>query len=243
MHDQTEILTTPVARDDPRRFINREVSWLAFNRRVIEEALDLRHPLFERVRFLAISASNLDEFMAVRVASIEAQHAARMNIKTDDGLTPRQHLAVIDEHVSKLLNDQRSAWFDLYRDLVQEGIVILEPEELDKTDREWLERYFHDNIFAALTPLAVDPAHPFPFIPNGGVALALQLRDKHRKQDINVIVPLPFQLPRFIRLPAHSDDTIVRFVMLEAVVRQFLQHLFPLSEVLATGDFRVLRDK
>src|ERR1700735_4673546 len=105
MHDEPEITAPPVTREDPRRFINREVSWLAFDRRVIEEALNPRQPLFERVRFLAISASNLDEFMAVRVASIEAQHAARLNIKTDDGLTPRQHLAVIDDHVTRLLND------------------------------------------------------------------------------------------------------------------------------------------
>src|ERR1700743_3675226 len=106
MHDSNEISPAPVARDDPRRFINREVSWLAFDRRVIEEALNPRQPLFERVRFLSISASNLDEFMGVRIASIEAQHSARLNIKTDDGLTLRQHLAIIDEHTSELLNDQ-----------------------------------------------------------------------------------------------------------------------------------------
>src|SRR5580704_12812121 len=110
MHDSTESLDAPVARDDPRRFVNREASWLAFDRRVIEEALNPRHPLFERVRFLAISASNLDEFMVVRVAEIEAQIASRANIKTDDNLTPRQHLAVIDDHVTALLKDQRAAW-------------------------------------------------------------------------------------------------------------------------------------
>src|SRR5271167_1344697 len=113
MHDHPEISPAPVACDDPRRFINREVSWLAFDRRVIEEALNPRQPLFERVRFLSISASNLDEFMAVRVASIEAQHAGRLNVKTDDNLTPRQHLAVIDEHITALLDDQRAAWFGL----------------------------------------------------------------------------------------------------------------------------------
>src|SRR6202041_2753992 len=108
-----------------------------FDRRVIEEAQNPRQPLLERVRFLAISASNLDEFMAVRVAGIEAQHEARLNIKTDDNLTPRQHLAVIDGQVTHLLNDQRAAWFDLYRDLVQAGIVILEPQELDADDLKW----------------------------------------------------------------------------------------------------------
>src|ERR1700744_5089016 len=141
MHDQPIIMQSPPLREDPRRYINREISWLAFNRRVIEEALNPRHPLFERVRFLSISASNLDEFMAVRVASIEAVHAARLNIKTDDGLTPRQHLAVIDEHVTNLLNEQRAAWFDLHRDLAQAGIVIFEPQELTKPDLKWLEQY------------------------------------------------------------------------------------------------------
>jgi polyphosphate kinase len=242
MPDSSEIVQSPVTRDDPRRFINREVSWLAFDRRVIEEAQNPRHPLLERVRFLAISASNLDEFMAVRVAGIEAQHDARLNIKTDDNLTPRQHLAVIDEHVSQLLNDQRAAWFDLYRDLVQAGIVIFEPEELSDEDRDWIETYFHENIFLALTPLAVDPAHPFPFIPNGGVALALRLRERQRKQDMNVIIPLPLQLPRFIRLPMREDDKRIRFVMLEAVIGKFLNVLFPLSDVLAFSEFRVLRD-
>jgi len=242
MHDQTEPFTAPIARDDPKRFVNREVSWLAFDRRVIEEALNPRHPLFERVRFLAISASNLDEFMVVRVAALEAQLAARLNIKTDDDLTPRQHLAVIDEHVGQLLNDQRAAWFDLYRELAQAGLVILEPHELSKEDLKWLENYFHESIFLALTPLAIDPAHPFPFIPNGGVALALKLRDKHRKEDLNVILPLPLQLPRFIRLPAHENDDTIRFVMLEAVIEQFLHHLFPTSQVQASGAFRVLRD-
>jgi len=242
MHDQTENLHAPIVHDDPRRFINRETSWLAFDRRIIEEALNPRQPLFERVRFLAISASNLDEFMAVRVASIEAQHEARLNIKTDDGLTPRQHLAIIDEHVAQLLNDQRAAWFSVHRELATAGIVIQEPQDLSKDDLKWLENYFHENIFLALTPLAVDPAHPFPFIPNGGVALALQLRDRHRKQDLNVILPLPQQVPRFIRLPTHDDDATVRFVMLEAAIRQFLHHVFPLSELLASGEFRVLRD-
>ncbi len=242
MHDHMSLTPATIARDDPKRFINREVSWLSFDRRVIEEACNPHHPLLERVRFLSISASNLDEFMVVRVASIEAQHATRMNVKTDDGLTPRQHLAIIDEHVSQLLNDQRSAWFDLYRELAHEGIVILEPAELGQEDLPWLENYFHDNIFLALTPLAIDPAHPFPFIPNGGVALAIKLHDRHRKQDMNVILPLPLQLARFIRLPAHDADDTVRFVMLESVIEQFLHHLFPAAEILACGAFRVLRD-
>ena len=241
MHDQTEIAPA-VARDDPKRFVNREISWLAFDRRIIEEAQNPRHPLLERVRFLAISSGNLDEFLIVRIASLEAQSAARLNVKTDDGLAPAQHLALVNEHVSELLDDQRAAWFDLYRELSQAGIVILEPGELNRDDQKWLENYFHENIYLALTPLAVDPAHPFPFIPNGGVALALQLRDKHRKQDGNVILPLPLQLPRFIRLPAHDGDTTIRFVMLEAVVRQFLHHVFPAADILAVGEFRVLRD-
>lgn len=241
MHD-TEVNRTLITLDNPRRFINRELSWLAFDRRVIEEARNPRQPLLERVRFLAISASNLDEFMIVRIASIEAQQAARLNVRTDDNLTPQQHLAIINEEVTTLLNDQRAAWSALQAELAHAGIVILEPEELTLNDQVWLEKYFHENIFLALTPLAVDRAHPFPFIPNGGVALVLQLRDKHRKQEINVILPLPLQLSRFIRLPAHSGDQTIRFIMLEAVVQKFLQHVFPTSEILAASEFRVLRD-
>ena len=228
-----------ISSNDPRRFINREVSWVAFNRRVVEEAANPAHPLLERVRFLAISASNLDEFLIVRVASLEAQQHEHVKI---DRSAAKQRLANIDEEIVNLVNFQRLVLSELFGELAKNSIVMLEPNELNHDDRAWLEKYFHDNIFLALTPLVIDTAHPFPFIPNGGVALAIQLRDKTRKQALDVILPLPIQLNRFIRLPMHAEDNTIRFVILEDVVKQFLQNLFPSSEILTVSEFRVLRN-
>ena len=229
----------PITSQDPRRFLNREVSWIAFNRRVVEEAANPAHPLLERVKFLAISASNLDEFLIVRVASLEAQQQGPAGL---DRSSARQRLAFIDEEIVDLVNFQRAILSDLFRELAAHSIVMLDPGELNADDRAWMEHYFHDNIFLALTPLVIDTAHPFPFIPNGGVALALQLRDKNRKQNLDVILPLPIQLNRFIRLPMHPDDNSIRFVLLEDVVKQFLHHIFPASEILSVSEFRVLRN-
>jgi len=228
-----------IAANDPARFINREVSWLAFNRRVVEEAANAAQPLLERVRFLAISASNLDEFLMVRVASLETQQYTH---EGTERFALRQRLAVIDDEVTKLMQFQRETLKDLFHELAKAFIVALEPSELTEDDRQWLEQYFNDNIFLALTPLVIDTVHPFPFILNGAVALAIQLRDKQRKQLRDVILPLPVQLNRFIRLPAHADDNSIRFVVLEDVIKQFLHYLFPTSEILAVSEFRVLRN-
>jgi polyphosphate kinase len=224
-----------------QRLLNRELSWLAFNRRVLEEAENLNHPLLERVRFLAISASNLDEFIVVRIAGIEAQHQAHVNVTTDDGLTPDQHLRLVNEETSRLMLEQQVAWLKLRAELTKADVKLVTPEELTEGEKAWLDEYFLSGVYPVLTPMAVDPAHPFPFIPNGGVALALMLKPERRKDALIVILPLPTQLDRFVRIPSHSGPE-VRFIALEHVIAANLHHLFPATEILDIGQFQVLRD-
>ncbi|CAK0771916.1 Polyphosphate kinase [uncultured Gammaproteobacteria bacterium] len=224
--------------DSPDRFINRELSWLAFNQRVLEEAVNPRHPLLERVRFLSISASNLDEFYNVRVAGLKGQVAAGVHTTSPENLTPTRQLAAINSRVSELMREQQRCWRQLRDQLRQAGITVIEPEELTSAEREWLTARFRNDIFPILTPLAVDPAHPFPFIPNMGFGLALQLHDPAKVRDLEALVPLPGQLDRFIRLPS----TEIRFILLEQVVLQFIDHLFPRFTLNGHGVFRILRD-
>jgi polyphosphate kinase len=226
------------ATPDSKRFLNREASWIAFNRRVVDEAANPAHPLLERVRFLSISANNLDEFATVHLADLEVQ---QLN-GGSDRMAMRQRMSDLNEDISKLVNYQRQTLSDLLIELAKESIVVLESSEITDDEKKWLEHYFHDNIFMVLTPLVIDTSHPFPFIPNSGVALALQLRDKGRKQPFDVILPLPLQLMRFIRLPQHPDDTTIRFVLLEDTVKMFLHHLFPTFDILSSSEFRVLRN-
>ena len=227
-----------ITADSPRRFINRELSWLAFNTRVLEEASNSRHPLFERVRFLSISAANLDEFYMVRVAGLVDMLPNRSTLLSDDGLTPAEQLAAIRDRASILMDEQQRVWATLQGELREAGIAVLAANELTATERSWLEQYFIDQVFPILTPLAIDPAHPFPFIPNGGFSTMLKLQRKDDKRPLMALLPLPPQVDRFVRLPGPA----IRFLPLEEVVDIFLPRLFPGYEVNARGFFRVIRD-
>lgn len=196
--------TSPALRIDMKstdRFINRELSWLAFNTRVLEEAMNPNHPLLERVRFLSISAANLDEFYMVRVAGLKGQERAGVATISQDGLTPEQQLDAINRAAQKLMNEQQRIWATLREELSREGIKVLDRSGLSERDRKWLDSYFMDNIFPVLTPLAIDPAHPFPFIPNLGFSLVMLLKRRKSEETLRALLPIPHLLERFVRLP------------------------------------------
>jgi polyphosphate kinase len=224
--------------DATTRFINRELSWLAFNERVLDEAMNPSHPLLERLRFVSISASNLDEFYMVRVAGLKGQVLAGVETMSQDGLTPAQQLVAINERARRLMLNQQACWRRLRGELRNAGIAVVDPEELSKDDMVWLDAYFIEHIFPVLTPLAVDPAHPFPFIPNFGLVMVLELKRPADTKNLRALVPLPGMIPRFIQLPGEGT----RYLPLEQLVGLFLNRLFPRFEVLATGYFRVIRD-
>jgi polyphosphate kinase len=227
--------------DSPERFINRELSWLDFNHRVLEEAENRRHPLLERVRFVSISASNLDEFFSVRVAGLIGQARAGVTTLSQDGRTAAQQLAEVRVRARALIEDQQRIWREMEGDLRAAGIEVCEAATLAAADRRWLEAYFMERVFPILTPLAIDPAHPFPFIPNMGLVLALQLVREDDHQAMRALLPLPAQVDRFIRLPGAPGEPI-RFVTLEALVALFLHTMFPGYRVLGKGMFRLIRD-
>ncbi len=223
----------------PARFFNREVSWLAFNERVLDEAYNLHHPLLERLRFLSISASNLDEFYMVRVAGLKAQVRAGIGEASQDGMTPLQQLAAIKERVSGLKRRQQECWLSLKAGLREVRILVLKEEELSEAEQSWLADYFERELFPVLTPIAIDPTHPFPFVPNFGFCIVAQfVRPEEEGGSFNGLLQIPSQLDRFIRLPGGE----LRFVTIEQVIKLNLARLFPGFRVRGTGAFRIVRD-
>lgn len=232
----------------PARFINRELSWLDFNQRVIEEAENSRHPLLERLRFLSISASNLDEFYSVRVAGLVGQVREGLLVPSADGLTPARQLTSVRRSAAKLFAAQQRIWRLLRGELAQAGLRLCTRDELTEAERESIAAKFEDEIYPVLTPLAIDPSHPMPFIPNLGMALALRLNDPSVPGfSMDALILLPQQIDRFIRLPApHKEEPDirpdVRFVMLEDVIRLHITRLFPGMEIAEGGVLRIIRD-
>jgi polyphosphate kinase len=218
------------------RYFNRELSWLAFNRRVLEEACNAKHPLLERVRFLSISANNLDEFFMVRVAGLRAHQAMGVEELSPEGMTVAQQLAVISAEADKLVTSQHEVWASLQAELESAGMDVINEEPLDAAADSWLDKHFREQIFPVLTPQAIDPAHPFPFIPNKGLTLIFELRKG--KTSVRELIMAPASLPRFIRIPGGSG----RYIALETLIRRKTDYLFPKYEVLRGGAFRVIRD-
>jgi len=233
-----DIATAAKPATPSQRYINRELSWLAINERVLEEASNAHHPLLERVRFLSISDSMLDEFYMVRVAGLKELAASHVAIKSEDGLTPEQQLAAIAEVTSLLVDRQQRCWADLQKRLHAEGIAILDHDALASSDRAWLQQLFIERLLLVLTPIAIDPAHPFPFIPNRALAMVVELRRDDGSQ-INALVLIPERVERLIRLPGEGE----RFVLIEDVLLAVgLSELFPGMTPLGHGLFRALRD-
>ncbi|MBC6404582.1 MAG: RNA degradosome polyphosphate kinase [Rhodospirillales bacterium] len=227
----------------PSRFFNRELSWLSFNERVLDEAYNVRHPLLERLRFLSISASNLDEFYMVRVAGLKAQVRAGIAEPSQDGMTPAQQLVAIRSRVTGLKQRQQDCWLQIKEELRGVAFQILDEEELRETDRAWLADYFERELFPVLTPIAIDPTHPFPFIPNFGFCMVVELvRPKRQGDSFNGLVQLPSHVARFIALPALDGGPSHRFVAAELAVKLSLGRLFPEFETREIGAFRVIRD-
>ncbi|MBO9657034.1 RNA degradosome polyphosphate kinase [Agrobacterium sp. SOY23] len=226
--------------DSPARFINREFSWLQFNRRVLEETLNTDHPLLERLRFLSISAANLDEFFMVRVAGLEGQVRQKITVKTPDGKTPAEQLEDILKEIDNLQMEQQASLAVLQQYLAREEIFIVRPAALSDADRTWLETEFEERMFPVLTPLSIDPAHPFPFIPNLGFSMGLQLDSVNGREPMTALLRLPPALDRFVRLP--DEKNAIRYITLEDVVGLFIHRLYPGYTVRGSGTFRIIRD-
>ncbi|MAN55392.1 MAG: RNA degradosome polyphosphate kinase [Paracoccus sp. (in: a-proteobacteria)] len=219
------------------RFFNREISWLSFNWRVLDEARNARVPLLERLRFVSISATNLDEFYTVRVAGLRELVREGNTTPSDDGRTAAEQLALINTDARRLMSAQQGVWNRLRREMEEAGIVILSRSNITRSEEEFLHRYFETRVFPVLSPLAIDPAHPFPFIPNTGFSLALELARQTDGRQMQALLPIPAQLPRFVPLPGGG-----RFLRLEELLLMHLGSLFPGYRDIGHCAFRVLRD-
>ncbi|MEH3101944.1 RNA degradosome polyphosphate kinase [Sphingomonas adhaesiva] len=240
--DTDDALEDPFQDRDGGRYFNRELSWLAFNRRVLEEACNPAHPLLERLRFLAISGGNLDEFFMVRVAGLKGQQVQDVEARSTDGLTPGQQLSAIVAEADALMASQQAVWQDIRRALAEAGIQVLSHRAIDAAinddERAWLETHFREQLFPVITPQALDPAHPFPFMPNKGMAVMFDLIRQSDNEPIRELVMLPAAMPRFVRLPGEN----ARYIAVESLLKRFSQALFPGYDVLGAAEFRVLRD-
>ena len=237
----TPIALSPEEKSGPRRFYNRELSWLAFNWRVLEEAQNASVPLLERVRFVAISATNLDEFYAVRVAGLLELASSGNQLVAADGLLPSEQLHAIEKETRRLLTAQQTVWESLKLELECEGIHLLNRKDLTNEDHRFLDHLYIDSVFPILTPLAIDPAHPFPFIPNEGFALALRLKSKKDGRTLQALIPIPEKIERFIRLPDGKERS-TRFIPLEELLVEKIGFIFPGFSVIDECAFRILRD-
>jgi polyphosphate kinase len=230
----------------PGRFFNRELSWLAFNRRVLAESMNPRHPVLERLRFLAISANNLDEFYMVRVAGLKAQVREGVRVLSQDGLTAAEQLARLNDAAADLMADQQTRWRELCGELAAEGLRYISADEVTAAERALLEQRFLAELFPVLTPLAIDPAHPFPFIPNLAFSLVLKIRRLDDGRQLYALAPLPAQVARFWDVspgrPSTRRKQQRRVISLESMVTLFLDHLFPGCEIEQQGVFRLIRD-
>jgi len=231
----------PIAtRNDASRFVNREFSWLQFNWRVLDEARNANQPLLERLRFLSISADNLDEFFMVRVAGLAGQVREGIVERSSDGLTPQEQLEAIFDEAGRLQTEQQIVLAELQEELEAQGIAIVRSEQLDKDDLVWLEEHFLQTIFPVLTPLSIDLAHPFPFIPNLGFSIALELVNRQNRQQMNALLRFPVALDRFVSIP--TEGSRFRFISLEEIIGLHIATLYPGYEVKGKGTFRIIRD-
>ena len=235
---QSEDDDDPIGAEPNDRYFNRELSWLAFNRRVLEEACNPAHPLLERLRFLSISGSNLDEFFMVRVAGLKVQQTQDVDRRSADGLTAGQQLSAIVREADALMESQQAVWGDLRVLLDDAGLFVLRREAVEGEADDWLETHFREQIFPILTPQALDPAHPFPFIPNRGLSVIFDLVRRSDNEPVRELVMLPHTMTRFVRLPGEP----ARYVAIETLLKRFAPVLFPGYDVLAAASFRVLRD-
>ena len=227
----------------PERFYNRELSWLQFNRRVLQEAGNKAHPILERLRFLSIAAANLDEFYMVRAAGVHGQVRAGITTLSTDGLTPMQQLAAINKFAAGLVAEKQAQWISIKTELASAGLLVIQPDDTTERERVWLEKLFMTHIFPILTPIAADPAHPFPFILNKGFTIVVEMVRPSDSKAMNGLIPVPSQLERFIRLEADPEKPKdIRFIQIENVIGMFLPELFTGFEIKSQGAFRVIRD-